>query len=218
MGGGAGPPQCQHVPMLVPAVTDIRDQPSQATEVVTTALPTVEQESKCTAAACPTRGPTQCPLGSTSLGVTLYPWRLPHIPRTHPMPPGLISYPHMLPHVPSTHPIPMELPPIPKVHLCPQELPCVPRSHPMSQGLTPHPQGLSPCPQDSPHVPGAHPTSPGSHLTSPGAHCMSPGLILCSLGLTPCPEMVSRGHQTPAEPQYPQHRACAGVFPTQVAT
>lgn len=62
---------------------------------------------------------------------------------------------------------------------------------PHSQGLTSHPQGLTACPQGSPYAP---------------------------WGLNPCPKMVSRGHQTPAEPQYPQHRACAGVLPTQVAT
>lgn len=98
-------PQCSHVPMLVPAVTESRDQPSQATEVVTTTLLTIEQESKCAAAA----GPAQ---GSTSLQESL------HIPRAHPMPPkvtpcskssihapGMISHPQGSHHIPRVYPM-----------------------------------------------------------------------------------------------------------------
>ena len=75
-------PQYLHVPTLVPAVTDGRDQPSQATEVATTALLTIEQESKCAAAGCPAQGPTWIPGLHIAGG-------LPHVPRAHPTAPEL---------------------------------------------------------------------------------------------------------------------------------
>ncbi|XP_061211566.1 scavenger receptor cysteine-rich domain-containing group B protein [Neopsephotus bourkii] len=45
VGAGSGPAQHPPVPVLVPAVTESRDQPSEATEVLSTALLTIEPES-----------------------------------------------------------------------------------------------------------------------------------------------------------------------------
>lgn len=162
-------PQCSHVPMLVPAVTDSRDQPSQATEVVTTRLLTIEQESKCAAAASPA-------WGSMALGESL------HIPRAHPMPPGLLPCPQRSSHVPSAQSMPQELSHIPRDHITsPGFTPCSQGVHPMMlKGsshisrdyfmltvLTPSAAWESPHVPSVTHITSTHPVSPGAQLTSP---------------------------------------------------
>lgn len=173
-GAGSGPPQCPRVPTLVPAVTDSRDQPSQATEVVTTTLLTIEQESKCAAAAGPARG-------SIPLGESL------HIPRAHPMPPALLPCPQRSPpHVPSAQSMPQESSHIPRVYSI---LPgCSPHA---TQGFIPHLQGSLHAHSAHPMLLGNHPMYPVSpHSTrtppvSPGAQLTSPQFILCSPGVIP---------------------------------
>ncbi|KAM9615551.1 scavenger receptor cysteine-rich domain-containing group B protein [Morphnus guianensis] len=126
------------------AVTDGRDQPSQATEVVTTALFTVEQEM---------------------------PQELPHIPRPHPTSLGLTPRsqgvhpmpPRGSPHISRDYPMLTILSPCCLgVAPHPQDSPYVPRGSAHVPRVSPH------IPRVSPHIPRAHPSLPGGSPHNPG--------------------------------------------------
>lgn len=85
-GAGSGPAQHPPVPVLVPAVTDSRDQPSEATEVLTTTLLTIEQESECAATAGPAQHPCPEHPHSISRGSPCIPGLTPCSQGAQPMP------------------------------------------------------------------------------------------------------------------------------------
>ncbi|XP_025919413.1 scavenger receptor cysteine-rich domain-containing group B protein [Apteryx rowi] len=129
------------------AATDGRDQPSQATEVITTALPTVEQDSKCAAAAGPARDPARTPSQA-----------VPAQPRTSRVVCSVLSVPQHegsckgcsgnVPHAPRAPPTP------------PGGYPPAPGGSPMLSGVT-HNHEIS---RGHPRAPGDSGVDPGGSL------------------------------------------------------
>ncbi|KAM6402954.1 scavenger receptor cysteine-rich domain-containing group B protein [Rhynochetos jubatus] len=134
-------PPNTRVPPPFPAVTDGRDQPSQATEVATTALLTIEQER----------------FTPHSQGISTTPWFTPHSQGS----------PHTSRELPHTPRMAHSMFPSSSPHVS-RDYPMLTVLTPYSLEVPPCPQGHSMPPGISSHIHRAQPMHPGSSTHAPG--------------------------------------------------